>query len=444
MLKYFIPNTRNQYKPYLLRTPALAVYTLILLFSNIFLSGFSGVYASTITSNNLINLTNLERERYGLNNLKSSPELTSAAVAKAHNMFSEQYWDHFGPNNETPWQFIKESGYAYVYAGENLAKGFKTAEGVVEGWLASPTHRENMLSGNYTEVGFAVVNGELLGEETTLVVQMLGNTTDNIMKTPDVYENTSQNEAGSTSSIRIEKPSDEVIINDRTVDIEGEVLNVDNEYTVKLYDNEGYVIEDDFNEKEWELSKNSDWSEGEHNVSVELYTDEVIDTDTVSFVVDSTPPKVDERSLLITDTEGSLGLSVFINDPHAESYVVVGNDQYPMQLEEDGYMSASIKGKVLGEEVKIVSSDEVGNVTVVDISDSFDDDDATKKVGSIDWGRGVTVSVAGFVFVLMLIEIYTYVDKKLIHKHGGNLLTVGVWWIILVLSILTGFSGTIV
>ena len=41
--------------------------------------------------------------------------------------------------------------------------------------MKSSSHRENLLSSYYQDIGFAVVDGELLGEKTTLVVQMFGN-----------------------------------------------------------------------------------------------------------------------------------------------------------------------------------------------------------------------------------------------------------------------------
>ncbi len=48
------------------------------------------------------------------------------------------------------------------------------SDGVMKAWLDSTTHRDNLLRKEYTDVGFAVVNGILNGEETTLVVQMFG------------------------------------------------------------------------------------------------------------------------------------------------------------------------------------------------------------------------------------------------------------------------------
>ena len=82
--------------------------------------------------------------------LHTNVNLVSAAYAKAHHMLENQYWDHYAQDGTTPWSFIKQTDYKYVYAGENLAKGFKTSEGVHQAWMASPTHRANILSGKYS------------------------------------------------------------------------------------------------------------------------------------------------------------------------------------------------------------------------------------------------------------------------------------------------------
>jgi hypothetical protein len=65
-------------------------------------------------------------------------------------------------------------GYAYEKAGENLAIHYTTAEGVHEGWLASPTHRANIIKEEFTEIGVGVVNGEFDGYPSTIVVQFFG------------------------------------------------------------------------------------------------------------------------------------------------------------------------------------------------------------------------------------------------------------------------------
>ena len=55
-----------------------------------------------------------------------------------------------------------------------MARDFAESKAVVEAWMNSSTHRENLVNPKYKEVGFAVVNGEYGGYETTLVVQMFG------------------------------------------------------------------------------------------------------------------------------------------------------------------------------------------------------------------------------------------------------------------------------
>ena len=86
-------------------------------------------------------------------------------------MFSKDYWAHNAPDGTTPWVFIKNTGYNYIYAGENLARGFNSASDVINAWMNSPEHRQNVLSPNYQNVGFAVATGTLSGEDTVLVVE---------------------------------------------------------------------------------------------------------------------------------------------------------------------------------------------------------------------------------------------------------------------------------
>jgi len=131
-------------------------------------------YATDIRVDALLASTNAKRISLGLNPLKLNATLSQAAAAKAQDMFSHDYWAHNSPQGKTPWSFIVNSGYKYTIAGENLAKNFSTSGGVVDAWMASPTHKDNIVKPGYQDIGFAIVNGVLNGEETTLVVQMFG------------------------------------------------------------------------------------------------------------------------------------------------------------------------------------------------------------------------------------------------------------------------------
>lgn len=131
-------------------------------------------YASQIPVQEVIQLTNQRRQSRGLPPLKIDAQLSTAAAQKAADMFAKNYWAHISPSGTQPWFFVTQSGYSYRYAGENLAKDFSDASSIVQAWMDSPTHRDNLLSRNYQDIGVAVVDGNLNGHETTLVIQMFG------------------------------------------------------------------------------------------------------------------------------------------------------------------------------------------------------------------------------------------------------------------------------
>lgn len=142
-------------------------------------------YATDINIQQLLTTTNAERTAAGLNALSLNSQLSEAAARKAQDMFAKGYWAHNSPTGSTPWDFISGSGYKYVVAGENLAKNFSNSQAVVSAWKASPTHWANIIKPSYKEIGFAVVNGKLNGEETTLVVQMFGTSTNDVAVNPN-------------------------------------------------------------------------------------------------------------------------------------------------------------------------------------------------------------------------------------------------------------------
>lgn len=128
----------------------------------------------TFSSDQIIALTNGKRTQSGLGALSFNSQLSAAAASKAGDMFAADYWAHNSPSGKTPWSFITASGYRYLYAGENLARDFSDASSVVEAWMASPSHRSNILDDHFKEIGVAVASGDLEGREVVLVVQMFG------------------------------------------------------------------------------------------------------------------------------------------------------------------------------------------------------------------------------------------------------------------------------
>lgn len=131
-------------------------------------------YAAQIDTNQIIELTNQKRNDAGLSPLNNNSQLQQAARAKGEHMLANDYWAHVAPDGTEPWYFFGNVGYSYRYAGENLARDFSSASATVDAWMASPSHRDNMLSSKYREIGIAVVEGDLGGEEATIVVQLFG------------------------------------------------------------------------------------------------------------------------------------------------------------------------------------------------------------------------------------------------------------------------------
>lgn len=176
--RLFVPHEENNFRAKSLHTDFLTVYLIIaFLMMMVFKQGnIHNVlgFATDISVDKLYQLTNEQRQKNNLQSLTLNSALSLAAKRKAENMFQENYWSHYSPDGKTPWDFILGAGYKYEYAGENLAKNFLFSNGVVDAWMNSTSHRDNLLKKEYTEVGYAIVNGILNGEQTTLVVQEFG------------------------------------------------------------------------------------------------------------------------------------------------------------------------------------------------------------------------------------------------------------------------------
>lgn len=177
--RLFVPHEENNFRAKSLHTDFLTVYLVVAFLMMMIFKQNSGLhnvlgFATDISVEKLNQLTNEQRQKNNLPSLSINSTLTLAAQKKAENMLAENYWSHYSPDGKTPWDFILGAGYKYEYAGENLAKNFLFSNGVVDAWMNSTTHRDNLLKKEYTEVGYAIVNGTLNGEQTTLVVQEFG------------------------------------------------------------------------------------------------------------------------------------------------------------------------------------------------------------------------------------------------------------------------------
>jgi len=105
----------------------------------------------------VVELTNKERAKYGLAPLQVDYELSRVAHEKSRDMAINNYFDHNSPVYGSPFDMIKAYGINYRAAGENIAKGQRSPEEVVNAWMNSEGHRANILNGSFTHIGVGYV-----------------------------------------------------------------------------------------------------------------------------------------------------------------------------------------------------------------------------------------------------------------------------------------------
>lgn len=114
---------------------------------------------SSVTSyeQEVIRLVNAERAKHGLNPLTYDWELGRVARYKSQDMRDNRYFSHNSPTYGTPFQMMKSFGIKYRSAGENIARGQRTPQAVVNAWMNSSGHRANILNASFTHIGVGYV-----------------------------------------------------------------------------------------------------------------------------------------------------------------------------------------------------------------------------------------------------------------------------------------------
>lgn len=114
----------------------------------------------------VIDLTNFERRKMGLKDLRYNAKLEKAAQDHTDDMNTHDYFSHTGLSGSKPVDRIRNAGYLASFeacnctksytVGENIALGQTTPEQVIEDWMESPDHRKNILNEDYDEIGIGI------------------------------------------------------------------------------------------------------------------------------------------------------------------------------------------------------------------------------------------------------------------------------------------------
>jgi len=100
----------------------------------------------------VIRLVNIEREAAGVAPLVINNSAMMAARFKAQSMVHLGYFSHTSPVYGS-FHIIGRDVFNISIGGENLASGQRTPAEVVNGWMNSPGHRENILMPGFREIG---------------------------------------------------------------------------------------------------------------------------------------------------------------------------------------------------------------------------------------------------------------------------------------------------
>ena len=106
----------------------------------------------------VVRLVNEERAKRGLKALTHNWELSRVARYKSQDMKDLGYFSHTSPVYGSPFQMMKSFGITYRSAGENIARGQKSPQAVVNAWMNSSGHRANILNASFTEIGVGYVS----------------------------------------------------------------------------------------------------------------------------------------------------------------------------------------------------------------------------------------------------------------------------------------------
>lgn len=114
---------------------------------------------SSTFEDQVVKLVNQERAKRGLNPLAHRADVKNVAHKKAQDMINSNYFSHNSPNYGSPFDMLKSFGISYQAAGENIAKGQSSPEAVMNSWMNSQGHRENILNGQYDTIGVGFYHG---------------------------------------------------------------------------------------------------------------------------------------------------------------------------------------------------------------------------------------------------------------------------------------------
>lgn len=178
-----IPHAGNDYDPSLLHPKRVAGYGVAILAAKfILVVAIFAVPTSLLMSEaafgaleaDLVARTNAVRTDYAQRPLAVHEQLEASAAARVQDLARKEYFSHVSPDGKVLEDFLRDAGYQYAVAGENLAMGFVDMGAVVATWMESASHRRNMIAADYDDIGLSMARGIRDGRPVLYIAQHFG------------------------------------------------------------------------------------------------------------------------------------------------------------------------------------------------------------------------------------------------------------------------------
>lgn len=364
MRDFLFPSQFNNFTPHLLSRKALIAYILCILSLQIFFGaiGLSKV-SSAFTINELVTLQNSERSRNSLNTLSLNPLLSSSAQKKAEIMVQTDCWSHYCPQGEEPWIYFREVGYRYEHAGENLAEGFNDAERMVNAWMNSPTHRDNILNQNFNEVGIGIAFGDFQGKKDNVVIVVhFGKSFSGVVAGNDISVSDTRE-----SSLTIDTPKSGSYLRSNQINIQGRVFPPDQEVSVKVND---AIVGSVFSQGEnYTFVSDSRYSDGEYVLQTETLNQK---SNKVQITFDGDAPRFIDENTLIIKKESSVEITITVSTDVDKLETIPEADL--IEKQSDSVWKITINNDALANHntLEIIISDKIGQEGKVKLENLMD------------------------------------------------------------------------
>ena len=461
MRRLILPNSRNNYTPFLLHRSALVVYVLVIFLFNVIVGQLQiSTVQAAVDAPTLYSLHNSNRASNGLSSLTVNSQLVTSATNKANAMLESDCWDHYCPPGTSPWSFILNSGYEYVYAGENLGEGFSSNSTLMNAWMNSATHRANIMNGNFSEVGIGFAYGSYQGNpnNTVVVVHFGSRQKTSPTATPKPVAQISTN-SGTTPTNRpltptavpqvqpttvpnvlLEGPTEGSVLNDAKPEIKGQKPGTS---TLDIIINDKSIGRVEVQGSSFSYRPLEALSDGAQKLKAVAYINNKIasESQTVNFTIDTKPPVINEESLEISykSEEESSVVTVRLKAMDDSTKVTTNIEGTGFTKLETGEWSIDLEKSLIPPDSTIVfvSEDAAGNKSILELpsedilgyfdhnlylSQEFDESSITKSspfssslLTNVKTG-GIRTQV-NFVFILFLFGLFM-LDFYVIHKSG--------------------------